>query len=496
MNYVKTLIILLIVLAKPAFSFDNFDECGVLENFIKKNQFELSIDEINYTKENYLGIRIRYDDDFYEPNIVKVHPYLEFKNQVDSKENKLSGYDIEGQFITNINGKETTSLNKEDFYKELDREIVEIKVENNPKIYQLERKQYENFEIYFTGDIRNLSLIDSKNSKFSTIFNTETIWYDDRLSKAAYQIGVEGKKRHNELNNEKLTNTDFYCKISKEFLNQIDYLIPNILPQNFIPDESIKNPNDFVIFHFESGVDCENCTDLEKKYGLVYFSKKNYYRGVINNPMDLKRFPFDSQRLSFNFKVENEIGFIPEVFHYSSDIIETNLTNLENPEWNISDGWNGYGHYLHTEFDIRLPYLAIYFDIERKPTYFFFKIMLPIIFLLVVSWSTFWISPKELESRVTVSIVCLLSLIAYNFIIDNDLPKLGYLTFMDKFVLTTYIFAGIPTLQTILVRNFVDQNNLKLATYIDKKCKSYIPVTFFATLLFLLINYEIIKIPS
>ena len=68
--------------------------------------------------------------------------------------------------------------------------------------------------------------------------------------------------------------------------------------------------------------------------------------------------------------------------------------------------------------------------------------MLPIIFLLVVSWSTFWINPKELESRVTVSIVCLLSLIAYNFVIDNDLPKLGYLTFMDKFVLTTYIFAG------------------------------------------------------
>lgn len=496
MKYFKILIIFFIILAKPAFSFDNFDECGALEKFIKKNQFQLSLDEINYTSKKYLGIRIRYDNDFWEPNIEKVHPNLEFKNQVDSEEDKLLGYDLEGQFITEINGKTTTSLNEEDFYKELDKEIIEIKVENNEKVYQLERKQYENFEIYFSGDIENISSVDSKNGKFSTIFNTETTWHDDRLSKAAYQIGVKGVKNHNESNNEKITNTSFYCKIRKEFLKEIDYWIPNLLPQNFIPDERIKNPNDFVIFSYAPVDDCKNCTDLENKYGLVSFAKKDYYRGVISNPMDLKRFPFDTQRLSFDFIVENDVGFIPEVFHNSSEIIETNLTNLENSEWDIIDAWNGYGHYLLTEFELRLPYLAIYLDIERKSTYFFFKIMLPIIFLLVVSWSTFWITPIELESRVTVSIVCLLSLIAYNFVIDNDLPKLGYLTFMDKFVLTTYIFAGIPTLQTILVRNIVDQDNLKLATYIDKKCKFYIPVSFFAALLYLLINYEIIKISS
>ena len=32
--------------------------------------------------------------------------------------------------------------------------------------------------------------------------------------------------------------------------------------------------------------------------------------------------------------------------------------------------------------------------------------------------------PRELESKLTITIVCLLSLIAYNFVIDKDLPKL------------------------------------------------------------------------
>ena len=42
---------------------------------------------------------------------------------------------------------------------------------------------------------------------------------------------------------------------------------------------------------------------------------------------------------------------------------------------------------------------------------------------------------SQLEAKVNVTIVCLLSLIAYNFIIDEDLPKLAYLTFLDVFIL-------------------------------------------------------------
>ena len=61
----------------------------------------------------------------------------------------------------------TISLNEEDFYKEFDKNIISIKVENDPKVYQLEKQLYENFEIYFTGDIKNISLINSKISTFS-----------------------------------------------------------------------------------------------------------------------------------------------------------------------------------------------------------------------------------------------------------------------------------------------------------------------------------------
>ena len=61
-----------------------------------------------------------------------------------------------------------------------------------------------------------------------------------------------------------------------------------------------------------------------------------------------------------------------------------------------------------------------------------------------------WLNPKEVESKLTITIVCLLSLIAYNFVIDNELPKLEYLTIMDWIILASYLFAAAPNMLAII----------------------------------------------
>ena len=64
--------------------------------------------------------------------------------------------------------------------------------------------------------------------------------------------------------------------------------------------------------------------------------------------------------------------------------------------------------------------IKIEIEIERKYGYYIFKVIFPIILILLICWSSVWINPKELESRLTITIVCLLSLIAYNFVIDSN----------------------------------------------------------------------------
>ena len=73
----------------------------------------------------------------------------------------------------------------------------------------------------------------------------------------------------------------------------------------------------------------------------------------------------------------------------------------------------------------------------------------------------------------TISIVCFLSLIAYNFVVDDNLPKLNYLTFMDNFILVSYIFSGIPTIQTVFVEYLSVNDKARLSSQIDKFFRTY-----------------------
>ena len=106
--------------------------------------------------------------------------------------------------------------------------------------------------------------------------------------------------------------------------------------------------------------------------------------------------------------------------------------------WDITDFNLKYKEYYDPLYQDFTDGFEMVFEIERKSGYYVFKIILPIILILMVCWSVVWIDPKELESRLTITIVCLLSLIAYNFVIDKDLPKLEYFTVLDWIIFTVY----------------------------------------------------------
>ena len=186
---------------------------------------------------------------------------------------------------------------------------------------------------------------------------------------------------------------------------------------------------------------------------IIYKSISSYR---IKNNFNLKSFPFDKQKLTIYLK--NDIF---DIKHYRSLITaDTMRKALEFKNLNSIQGWNitNVVPEYHISFDenTRSYYdgFRLEFDIERKSGYYIFKIIFPIVLILSICWSSIWIHPKEIESRLTITIVCLLSLIAYNFVIDTDLPKLEYLTIMDYIILISYIYAAIP--------NFLSINSFRL----------------------------------
>ena len=160
-------------------------------------------------------------------------------------------------------------------------------------------------------------------------------------------------------------------------------------------------------------------------------------------------------------------------------------------------GWDlvgvEYENITYTEND-GLDYSGLVIDlkVERQSSYYLYKIILPIIFILMISWSVFWVRGSQLEAKVNVTIVCLLSLIAYNFIIDEDLPKLSYLTFLDVFILLSYFYTGIATILCVysLVRKLKSGADI---SKVDLIARWLGPSSYFLFLITTLVYYYNIK---
>ena len=123
--------------------------------------------------------------------------------------------------------------------------------------------------------------------------------------------------------------------------------------------------------------------------------------------------------------------------------------------------------------------LQIEIEIKRNYEQYIYKIIIPVFLILSLAWFVLWIPTKEFETRLTTSMVALLSLIAYNFVFADDVPKLNYLTALDEYILLSYIFCCIPTFMSIWFSRFISTNQKK-ATLINRKIRIW-GIVFYTT---------------
>ena len=189
---------------------------------------------------------------------------------------------------------------------------------------------------------------------------------------------------------------------------------------------------------------------IYKKIGaeVTYRSTGSY---TFKNNFNLKTFPFDKQKLKVF--LYNDIYDLEYRRSLISDYSQKEAMRLKESSsisgWHINDVNLKYDYYEDNKDSKVYDGILVEIEISRKSGYYIFKIIFPILLILMICWSAIWIEPKEIESRLTITIVCLLSLIAYNFVIDTDLPKLEYLTIMDYIILISYIYAAIPNFLSI-----------------------------------------------
>lgn len=349
---------------------------------------------------------------------------------------------------------------------------------NGKKYFQKIKSKIENFDYsdpFIDFYIESIS-INEKDATTNVTIETgfeEMLSQDFPMTKLARETLVFKKEDGKDWFEE--------CQYSIDEWESLETINPNygMVFENLVYRDNSRFEANFLIFPGMVGT----WDFINEDYLSILYKSKGEYN--FKTDFKLHSFPFDRQKIKvFAYQSRYSLG---EYQASVSDWTKRRLISFANKE-NAIQGWNIVNHSANYKV-YKDPNSQFYNDgvelvltIERKSSYYIFKVILPIVLILMVCWSAVWIDPKEIESRLTITIVCLLSLIAYNFVIDSDMPKLEYLTIMDYIILISYVYAAIPNFLSIYSFQLIKKNKPLAEKYeaIEKRygLLSYILIIF------------------
>jgi hypothetical protein len=225
----------------------------------------------------------------------------------------------------------------------------------------------------------------------------------------------------------------------------------NIL-ENWFPDIQIYN--DF---------------DLQKKLnerlsvdslGNVTYMQRFY--GRIISRHDFSEYPFDKYNINIEF-----VNIGPErlIFIEGEGTYEIDPSSYSIADWRIQAG--NFSFFEKESYQGEIPGFSYELQASRKQSYFLWKIVIPLMLVVFMSWTVFWIDPSHIGAQLTVAATAMLTIIAYQFTLSDLLPKISYFTRLDVFILGSIIVIFLSLAEAIFTSNLVSRDYLLQARRMD-----------------------------
>lgn len=173
------------------------------------------------------------------------------------------------------------------------------------------------------------------------------------------------------------------------------------------------------------------------------------FLGEFSQPLELVDFPLDSQLLGIRINaVErrlNEIEFVAAE-NGPSGIAD----RLSVSDWKIERVNLDFTPFQPLPGMRKVPSFEFQVEVSRLRGYYTMKMFVPLLLIVGMSYLALWVPLPITNTRVSVSVTSMLTLIAYRFMIDGLLPRVSYMTRLDTFIMLSTILVFLSLLTVIL----------------------------------------------
>jgi hypothetical protein len=122
-------------------------------------------------------------------------------------------------------------------------------------------------------------------------------------------------------------------------------------------------------------------------------------------------------------------------------------------------------------------------DMHRKSLFMLRLIILPLILMVMLSWSVFWMDRSSLGDRINVSFIGILTVVAYQIVVSEMLPRISYLTFMNGFLNISFFVMCATVVINLAVGSLDKQGRAAAGDRVDYRCRWAFPLAYFGLLL-------------
>ena len=193
--------------------------------------------------------------------------------------------------------------------------------------------------------------------------------------------------------------------------------------------------------------------------------------------------PFDSQSLDAVFEVfgfdRSEVKLLAEELPDHNDSADMRI-----PQWTLS----GFGSSVVNadDSDSGKPAdssrLVMTVKVERQSLFLLRLIVMPLLLIVMLSWSVFWMDRSSLGDRINLSFVGILTAVAYQIVVGDIMPRISYQTLMNAFLNMSFLTMCAAAIVNLVVGAADKAGNYKRGDLIDRRCRIIFPLTYFGLL--------------
>jgi Neurotransmitter-gated ion-channel ligand binding domain len=207
------------------------------------------------------------------------------------------------------------------------------------------------------------------------------------------------------------------------------------------------------------------------------------YVGSFTQSLRLQSFPFDRQAFHIQFVAiryrPNEVAFVPDE-NWIRDGLQQAAgisPSITLPDWTV-EKWGAKACVYALTPGLQYSGYAFEFTASRNVQYYILKVILPLVLIVMMSWSVFWTDPTNSNMQLSIAATSMLTLIAYRYAVDSQLPRLPYMTRIDLFFLVSTLLVFFSLIEVLVTTILDNKQQTERAKKIDRYCRVIFPAMF------------------